>query len=71
MKYERYDGCCGEVTSRCKTGVFLKLDNGESGFAHNMRNLPIGAKIIGQILRPADSERRAQVFIESSMECFA
>lgn len=68
MKYERYDECYGRVTSRCRSGAFVELDNGESAFAYKYANLVPGSKVICSILKPAAENLRTMVSITTVLE---
>ena len=65
ISYERYDGCYGVVTGRCRSGAFLTLDNGQEAFAYKFSGLPNGTKVLCTVLRMPTEEKRMLVSIDS------
>ena len=65
LEYEKFDGCYGVVTCRCKKGVFLKLDNGQEAFAYKFSSLLLGTKVLCTVLRLSTEERKILVSIDS------
>lgn len=65
LKYEKFDGCYGTVTGRCRSGVFLKLDNGEEAFAYKFASLLPGTEVVCTVLKLPTDERRMLVSIDS------
>lgn len=63
--YEKYDGCCGRVIGRCRTGSYLTLDNGQEAFAYKFACLPIGSEVLCTVLRLANEDRRMLVSIDA------
>lgn len=64
-KYERLDGCYGEVIGTCRSGAFLTLDNGEEAFAYRFASLRTGTKVLCTVRRPAKEDLRTLVTIDS------
>lgn len=65
VSYERFDGCYGVVTGRCKSGVFLTLDNGQEAFAYKFGGLMSGTKVLCTVLKMPSEEKRMIVSIDS------
>lgn len=65
VSYERFDGCYGEVTSRCKAGAYLMLDNGQRAFAYRFASLLPGTKVLCTVLKMPTDEKRMLVSIDS------
>ncbi|MBR5474471.1 MAG: hypothetical protein IKU83_03565 [Lachnospiraceae bacterium] len=63
--YQAGDSCYGEVTSRCATGIFLRLDDGQSAFSNTMLNVDIGEKVLCTILALAKEGKRTFVSADS------
>lgn len=68
--YERFDGCYGTVIGCCRSGAFLKLDNGEEAFAYKFASLYPGTKVLCTVLRQADKARKMLVSIDSVVDYF-
>lgn len=66
--YERFDGCYGEVTSSCRTGVYLTLDNGQGAFAYKFANLLPGTKVLCTVMKMPTEGKRMLVSIDSVKE---
>ncbi|MBQ7922517.1 MAG: hypothetical protein IJ325_08070 [Clostridia bacterium] len=58
------DGCCGTITGRCKNGVFMTLEDGQTAFAR-FGGLPLGTKVYCTYLKPATEKLFALVSIDS------
>lgn len=69
IRYEKFDGCYGKVTSRNASGSYITLDNGELAFAFGFY-LFSGSSILCTVLRPAVPEegKRARVSVDTVME---
>ena len=65
ISYERFDGCYGEVTGRCKAGAYLTLDNGQEAFAYKFASLLPGTKVLCTVLKMPTEEKRMLVSIDS------
>lgn len=63
--YEKFDGCYGKVTGRCRAGAFLTLDNGQDAFAYKFANLISGTKVLCTVLKLPSEEKRMLVSIDS------
>ena len=63
--YQAGDTCYGEVTARCSTGIFLRLDDGQSAFSNTMHNVKIGEKVLCTILALAKEGKRTFVSADS------
>jgi hypothetical protein len=70
QNYEKYDAAYGIVTSRCKSGAFIELDNGEAAFCYTAANVSADTKIICTILRPAYDGKRCLVSLDSVCSCY-
>lgn len=55
--YERFDSAYGVVTDTCRSGAFLRLDNGETAFAYKFASLRPGAEVLCSIQKLADGDR--------------
>ncbi len=64
-RYERGDACYGTVGSRCRSGAFLELDNGELAFARGAGNLRKNTKVICTVKKPASNGYRTLVQLDS------
>ncbi|MBQ8611536.1 MAG: hypothetical protein IJ412_07500 [Oscillospiraceae bacterium] len=67
-EYEVYDGCYGIVEGSCRSGSYLKLDNGEDAFAFKFTSLRKGTKVLCTVLRLASEGRDKLVSIDSIVE---
>ena len=65
LKYEKFGGCYGTVTGRCRSGVFLKLDNVEEAFVYKFTSLLPGAEVVCTVLKLPTDERRMLALIDS------
>lgn len=66
--YEPLDGCYGQVQGTCRSGAFLRLDNGQDAFAYKFASLYPGAIVLCTVRRPASESRRMLVTIDSVLE---
>lgn len=66
--YEPLDGCYGEVEATCRSGAFLRLDNGQAAFAYKFANLYPGTQVLCTVRRLADGDRRMLVTIDSVLK---
>lgn len=65
VKYEKYDECYATVIDRCRTGVFLELDNGQQAFAYDFLMIHRGSKVICSVEKLPQEGRRMEVKITS------
>lgn len=63
--YEKFDGCYGEVTGKCRAGAFLTLDNGQEAFAYKFASLLPGTKVLCTVLKQPTEEKKMLVSIDS------
>lgn len=68
IPYERLESGWGMVTSRCKSGAFVLMDNGERAFARTFGNLKEGTFVMFTVLKKATEKQLAAITIES-IEC--
>lgn len=62
------DSCYAEVTGACKTGIFLRLSDGQAAFSSRMRNLKVGDRVLCMVLELATEGKRIFVETESVVE---
>lgn len=65
FSYERFDGCYGKVTGRCKAGAYLTLDNGQEAFAYKFSNLILGTRVLCTVIKMPTNEKLMLVSIDS------
>lgn len=66
------DEVYGVVTSICRKGIFLELENGQSAFAY-FGGLEVGDTVLCSLLRKATDTRKMLVAIDSVLkeDCLA
>lgn len=68
-KYERDDACYGLVSSRCRKGAYVLLDNGEMAFCYEAGNLFPGTKIICSVKRSASESQNGRCLVKMDSVC--
>lgn len=63
--YEVSDTCWGEVIGKCKSGIFLELDNKQYAFAYSYTYLAAGSKVLCSVKRKAYADKAMLVTIDS------
>ena len=63
--YSAWEECYGTVECCCRSGAFLRLDNGEAAFAYGAANLRKGVKTLCTVRRPAQDDRRVKITVDS------
>ena len=61
------DGVYGVITGGCKSGVFLKLENGQEAFA-TFGGLTPGTEVLCTVLKKATDKWRVLVAIDSVLK---
>ena len=69
-KYERGEAAYGVVTSRCRRGAYIDLDNGEYAFCFDGACLREGTRIICSVKRPSTDHNRVIVRLDSVCSVF-
>ena len=65
FRYERNESAYGTVSSRCRKGAFISLENDEVGFCPEAGNIPTGTKVIVTVKKPAVEEKRCMLVLDS------
>ncbi len=65
FRYERNESAYGIVTSRCRKGAFISLENDEVGFCPEAGNIPTGTKVIVTVRKTAMEEKRCILGLDS------
>lgn len=68
--FERNESAYGVISSRCKRGTFVVMENGETGFCRDAGNVPEGQRVIVTVLRPANEGRRCLLGLDSVCESY-